>query len=870
MSALDIPLTVTRFPDTRAQTCTRFTATLRELAGQLSSIIAPTKTELPLFKLAAFGDHRTDKGCLRNDSNVQKVSGVELDYDNGLISLNSAEQGMRAARIPGIFYTSPSHRPDAPRWRFFSPLSKTARPEERHHLVSRIAGALPPEIVLGGESWTLSQTYFVGHAEDAVDFKVVLVDGEDYLPVDLRDDLDATARAKHRPNVNPQLHLPIAGFDPGPGDDAEAPPDDSAAFDDGGPDAFDPSVAREIILNGLPGMHDAMRGFAWHLASYDLPEPEIITQLHDLYRLRPDTMRDARWQRDLQDIPRTVRSAIEKIASLRTEQNGADAQVDPNDPWAARPELDSPDPLIAPAQPQALYPLDRLPASFSEPVHAVARVAEAAPSLAGTVTLAAMATATAKIAIGVEVEAGLVFPISLYTADIVGSSERKTTAERRVYAGIHSVVNDELLPEYQLQRREYYAALAVYERDKQSILSQRARDKKAKNAAPAEEASSGFDAGSNSLAALLGLQEPAAPKLPHIVTNDFTIEGMRDALAENSGQLAVVTSEGAVLFNGYSLGDKTRRGASVGALSRYWDGLDETVTRAKGRVITIRDPRVSLSIGVQPRVASTFFADLEMRDQGIVNRFLITWPAPLAGTRKLEPPALEDLETIRQFNEQAQRCLRLAHGLTEGETSSVQPRAALTLAPAAREAWRAYAKQVERKQAKGEPYEHITGWAGKAAEQAARIAVILTLFSDPEAQVVDLTAMQAGITLASWYCDEWLRVCELVEPSPELRLATRVLEWLRATYAGKTDAQGQPVTFTARDIYSAEVAGIATRDPAEQVLQILVRHGEIETSDSPKPKKTGRPLLVRWRLTRRVCEREGSRQPAKPAKLPTD
>jgi hypothetical protein len=614
-----------------------------------------------------------------------------------------------------------------------------------------------------------------------------------------------------------------------------------------------------------------MRGFAWHLAKHDLSEQEIVTLLYDLYWRRLEAARDERWYRDWQDIPRTVRSAIEKIAQLRAEQDGADTQVGSNDPWSAWAAPDLPDPLIAPTQPQTPYPLDQLPASFAEPVRVVARATESDPSLAGTVTLSAMATSTAKLAIGVEVEEGLVFPISLYTADIVGSSERKTTVERRVYAGIHEVVNDELVPEYQLKRKEYNAALAVYERDKRSILSQ---CRKAKNSGSAEEAAGGSDAdtenGGNTLAALMGLQEPTPPQLPHIVTNDFTIEGMRDALAENSGQLAVVTSEGAVMFNGYSLGDKTRRGASVGALSRYWDGLDETVTRAKGRVITIHEPRVSLSIGVQPRIASTFFADLELRDQGIVNRFLITWPAPLAGTRNLNPPRHEDLETIRRFTEQTQRCLRVAHGLTGGivggETSSVRPGAALTPSPAALEAWRAYAKEVERKQAKDKPYEHITGWAGKAAEQAARISLIVTLFADPEAQVVDITAMQGGITLASWYCEEWLRICEVVEPSPELKRATRVLEWLRATYGGNTDPDG---TFTARDIYTAKVAGITTREPAEQVLLVLARHGEVETPDPPKPKRTGRPPLVRWRLVARVCAREASQQSAKSAKRTT-
>jgi hypothetical protein len=310
---------------------------------------------------------------------------------------------------------------------------------------------------------------------------------------------------------------------------------------------------------------------------------------------------------------------------------------------------------------------------------------------------------------------------------------------------------------------------------------------------------------------------------------------MRDALAANRGQLTVTTSEGAVLLNGYSLGDKTRRNASAGALSRMWDGLDDNVLRANGRCITVQQPRVVLSIGVQPRVAVEFFSDPELIDQGIVNRFLITWPLSRAGTREFDTPQSADLETIDRFNQQVRCCLRLAHGLTGGPPPATEPRAALTLTEDARVAWRTFAKATERKQAKGQPYEHITGWAGKAAEQAARIALVLTLFADPQAQVVSLPAMQTGIPLANWYCDEWLRICETVEPAAELKLAARVLEHLRATYGGKTDAGGKPVTFTARDIYRAKIGGITTREPADQILQILARHGEIETSDPPKP-----------------------------------
>jgi hypothetical protein len=193
-------------------------------------------------------------------------------------------------------------------------------------------------------------------------------------------------------------------------------------------------------------------------------------------------------------------------------------------------------------------------------------------------------------------------------------------------------------------------------------------------------------------------------------------------------------------------------------------------------------------------------------------------------------------------------------GQVGGQSGQDEPREALTLTDEARAVWRDYAKAVERGQAKGGPYETIRGWAGKCAEQAARIAAILTLFTDPTATIVSLAAMQAGIAVADWYLHEWLRVSGVVEPQPEMTLASRVLEWLRANFGGKTGKDTSRTRFTARDIYRNNVAGIATREPADQVLEILAKHGEIATSDPPKPKKAGRPPLVQWHLVMGASE----------------
>lgn len=500
-----------------------------------------------------------------------------------------------------------------------------------------------------------------------------------------------------------------------------------------------------------------------------------------------------------------------------------------------QPPDETADPLIAPSQPQAPYPLPDAGGFFAVTVQAVVRAAEADRSLAATVTLASMANAVARIVEKVEIAPGLSYALSLFTASIVGSSERKTTAERYMFESTNAFVNDELAPVYQKALAGYRADLAIYEASKKAILARTRRSKKA-----AKDDEFGFDDGGTSRkAALMNLKEPTPPKSPQLITNDFTIEGLRKRIAETGGMVAVITSEGAAIFSGYTFGDATRRAAGAGTLSRYWDGDAEDAARA-GVSSTTHNPRVVMSIGVQPRVASSFFADLDLRDQGITSRFLVTWPASLAGSRNLSFPAQADLTAIKRFNDQAAVCLRIAHSVTPRDEDAPD---VIGVTDTARQAWRDYALRTERRQAPGQLYETVRGYAGKAAEQAARIAAILTLFADPNAAVVDLDAMQAGIAVADWYTAEWARICDLVEPDPELKQAARLFDWLRATYGGPE----RPL-FTARDVYRAEACGITTREPADRLLKLLAAHGLVVTSDPPKPRTTGRPPLVKWQL----------------------
>ena len=162
-----------------------------ELAELIRCTSAPVKDKLPWLKLSRFGNARTAKRSLRHDRNLIAVSGVEADYDGGLVSFKEAVETAEKAGLLAIIYTSPSHSADRPRWRILCPASKELPPAQRAHLVGRLNGLYRG--IFAVESWTLSQSYYFGSVNNNPAHRVELIDGQ---TIDDLDELDLIALGK--------------------------------------------------------------------------------------------------------------------------------------------------------------------------------------------------------------------------------------------------------------------------------------------------------------------------------------------------------------------------------------------------------------------------------------------------------------------------------------------------------------------------------------------------------------------------------------------------------------------------------------------------------------------------------------------------
>jgi predicted P-loop ATPase len=206
---------ITFFADVAASALETKDITLWDLRARILTTVANAKADLPLLKLARFGDQRSKKNSLRHDANVTAVTGIEADYDGERVKFDIAAAILKKARLQGLIYTSPSNTPKKPRWRVLCPTSCDLPPDQRGRLMARLNGLFGD--IFASESFTPSQAFYFGWINgNSATHRCEYYGGD---CIDQRDDLDEGAcgkdgkpyseREPHTANAEPQADLKL-------------------------------------------------------------------------------------------------------------------------------------------------------------------------------------------------------------------------------------------------------------------------------------------------------------------------------------------------------------------------------------------------------------------------------------------------------------------------------------------------------------------------------------------------------------------------------------------------------------------------------------------------------------------------------------
>ena len=457
---------------------------------------------------------------------------------------------------------------------------------------------------------------------------------------------------------------------------------------------------------------------------------------------------------------------------------------------------EGPQPLVRQTPPGAAYPVHALGPlrAAVEAVHGMTQAPVAIPAQS------ALAVASLAVQAFADVETlGGTRPLSLYALTVAQSGERKSACDAPLMAALRAYEREQSKA-YREDMRVWENAYKLWEDARDKVFSEAKKAKGEKRTAAQAD--------------LEGLgQPPIAPVVPDRTVSEPTFEGLTRLFTHGQPSLGVFSDEGGQFLGGHAMNSENRQ-KTLAAFNDLWQGNPIRRTRGGDGHITLYGRRLAVHLMVQPTVAHGFMADPLAADTGFLPRFLMCEPPSAIGTR-MQANAKRDDMALQSFAARLRYILETPMPM-DPETRELEPRT-LQLTPEARDLLVSFADAIEAAQAPGGDLRHITGTASKAAEQAARIAGVLTLWRDLEAVKVEGLDMADAIELAQFYLSEASRLASAALVSAEIDKAEKLRRWLLESWT-------EPDVLV-RDVVRFGPNALRESPKARAALGILEKHG---------------------------------------------
>jgi len=457
---------------------------------------------------------------------------------------------------------------------------------------------------------------------------------------------------------------------------------------------------------------------------------------------------------------------------------------------------EGPQPLVREIAPGAPYPVQAL-GPLRAAVEAVQGMTQAPVAIPAQSALAVASLAVQGFA---DVDTlGGPRATSLYALTIARSGERKSACDAPLMAALR-VYEREQAKAQRDEIESWRNKHALWKGERDRILLEARKGKGEKRTA----AQADLEA--------LGAEPEAPPSADRTVTEP-TFEGLTKLFANGQPSLGLFSDEGGQFLGGHAMNSENRQ-KTLAAFNDLWQGHPIRRTRSGDGHATLYGRRLAVHLMVQPGVARGFLADPLAADTGFLPRFLICEPPSAIGTR-MQAHAQRDDMALANFEGRLRAILETPMPMAS-ETRELEPRI-LQLTLEARNLLVAFSDEIEAAQASGGSLAHITGTASKAAEQAARIAGVLTLWHDLEAPKVEARDMADAIELAQFYLSEASRLASAALVSSEIDKAEALRRWLLESWPHPE--------IMVRDVVRLGPNALRESPKARAALGILEKHG---------------------------------------------
>lgn len=464
---------------------------------------------------------------------------------------------------------------------------------------------------------------------------------------------------------------------------------------------------------------------------------------------------------------------------------------------------DGPIPLRPEPLPEIPFPLESL-GSLAPVITALADVSNTPIAMCGQSVLAVCSLAVQGLA-DVQHPAGYSSVLGGFFLTIAKSGDGKSSCDRWAMLAIRER-QKELRKEYDKDYQRWEIQHKVWSKREQAILKQAKKNTLSDNT----------ESELNQLGA-----EPKPPLKHLLVCEEPTFEGLCKAFQQGQPSQGIFTDEGGQFFGGHGMAEEART-RTIASLSRFWGGDDVNRVRATTESYTLTGKRLSIHLMLQPVIANEVLGSNLLQGQGFMARFYIS--APSSQMRLFRPPSEKSKAILQQFKEDLLKILRMPYPLDENSRNELAP-PVVALPMPLQPRWEKFQHSMERHRHNDDnPYACVSELAAKAGEMALRLSAVLALKANPDAKELDEAALDAGISLTTYYVDEAARLHANGTTNPDIALAEKLLKWLH-------DNRMESVSI--RDICRLGPNRLRDKAKADKTTTILVTHRYLE----PLPEK---------------------------------
>ena len=467
------------------------------------------------------------------------------------------------------------------------------------------------------------------------------------------------------------------------------------------------------------------------------------------------------------------------------------------------------------------FPIDALGEVLRPAAEAIHDLTQAPLAVCGQSVLAA-ATLAVQAHADVILPMGSARPTSCFFITVAASGERKTSCDDLALKPVRDFL-DGMRHQHSADLTDWRNRLDLWKAGREKILKSGKGDKGSKSATEADLRELGA--------------EPAPPPEPRIICGEPTIEGLFKLLRNGLGFVGLFSAEGGSFVGGHGMSQDNKL-KTAAYLSSLWDGTAIDRTRAGDDLIILHGRRLTAHLMLQPSVAETLLSDAELIGQGLLSRALVTAPISTAGLRLWRDPSHRSGQALLAYGNRVMALLQRPRAHAEGCPAELTPKG-LVLSVEARQLWIAYHDTIETQSGPQGALASIAGLAAKLPEHAARLAAVLAMTDDPNVVEIEGDYMAAGIALAQHYQTEALRLFEAGFIDPDLKLAERVLDFIRE--------RGGVVS--PRCVYQKGPNAARDKETALRLLKILEDHRWIRQVEGGA-EIDGRTARDVWRLVR--------------------